>query len=234
MDIEETKFQVIVTIDGPAGAGKSSVSKAVARALGFTYLDSGAMYRALALYMLEKGVDINDEAQVLEHLEDVEIRLENGAVYIDSRNVSRLIRTPEIDQASSAVSRFPPVRQRLTALQRKMGRTGNIVAEGRDMGTVVFPEADFKFFLTASPEERARRRTAQLAEKGKNIIKHEIILQQIKKRDKADSNRQVAPLRAAEDAFVIDSTNLGFDEVIEKILNTIREKRKKSGKDQTK
>jgi len=215
---------VIITIDGPAGAGKSSISKALAEKLGLTYLDSGAMYRALALYMLEKGVDINDEAQVNKHLKEVKIDFDNGSVRLDSTDVSHLIRTPEIDAASSAVSRFKAVRQRLTELQKKIGEKGGVVAEGRDMGTVVFPEADFKFFLTASPEERARRRMAQLERKNKNIIKHEIILHQIKNRDKADTMREIAPLRPANDAIIIDSTNLTFDEVLNKILNIIKEK----------
>ncbi len=215
---------MIITIDGPAGAGKSSISKALAEKLGLTYLDSGAMYRALALYMLEKGVDINDEAQVNKHLKEVKIDFDNGSVRLDSTDVSHLIRTPEIDAASSAVSRFKAVRQRLTELQKKIGEKGGVVAEGRDMGTVVFPEADFKFFLTASPEERARRRMAQLERKNKNIIKHEIILHQIKNRDKADTMREIAPLRPANDAIIIDSTNLTFDEVLNKILNIIKEK----------
>ena len=221
---------MIITIDGPAGAGKSSVSRRLAGELGFTYLDSGAMYRALALYMLEKGVDIEDEDQVIEHLKEVEISFNNSSIHLNSRDVSDLIRTPEIDAASSAVSRIPAVRKRLTELQRKIGETGNIVAEGRDMGTVVFPEADFKFFLTASPEERARRRMDQAARTKKNIIKYEIILQQIKKRDKADSTREIAPLKAADSAFVIDSTDLSFEEVVKKILGIIR-KEGESGKD---
>ncbi len=218
---------MIITIDGPAGAGKSSVSKELARRLALTYLDSGAMYRALALYMLEKGVDIDDEAAVTEHLDHVKIGFKNGSIYLGSRDVSDLIRTPEIDVASSAVSRIPAVRKYLTQLQKEIGRKGNIVAEGRDMGTVVFPEADFKFFLTASPEERAKRRMAQLESRKKNIVKHEIILQQIKKRDKADTNRAIAPLRPANDAIVIDSTNLSFQEVVEKIIDIIHEGKKR-------
>ncbi len=223
---------MIITIDGPAGAGKSSVSRALARKLGFTYLDSGAMYRALALYMLEKGIDIGDEANVARHLGDAEIFLEDDRVYLDSRDVSHLIRTPEIDQASSAVSRFPAVRDRLTQLQKEMASEGDVVADGRDMGTVVFPWADFKFFLTASTEERARRRAFQL-EQEKNILNTEIILKQIKNRDIADSTRAISPLKAADDAIIIDSTDMELHEVIEKILDIIREKRKKSGKDQT-
>jgi len=224
---------MIITIDGPAGAGKSSVSRRLAAELGFTYLDSGAMYRALALYMLEKGVDIEDEAQVIRHLKDVNLQFRNNHIYLNSRDVSDLIRTPEIDAAASAVSRIPAVRKRLTHLQRIIGMQGDIVADGRDMGTVVFPEATYKFFLTASPEERARRRMAQLGEKGNNLPKLEIILQQIKKRDKADSIRKVAPLKAADDALVIDSTGLSFEQVVKRILDFIKEKRKKSGKDQT-
>ncbi len=223
--------QVIITIDGPAGAGKSSVSRALARELGFIYLDSGAMYRALALYLLEKGADIKDEKQVVSCLKDVEISFDNDRIYLDFRNVSDLIRTPEVDAASSAVSRIPAVRDRLTELQRKIGEKGSVVAEGRDMGTVVFPEADFKFFLTASSEERARRRMIQMERAKKNIIDLEIILKQIKIRDKADSTRAIAPLRAADNALVIDSTALSFGEVLQEILQIIQEeKRKKSGK----
>jgi len=222
---------LIIAIDGPAGAGKSSVSRALARKLGFIYLDSGAMYRALALYLLEKGADIKNNRRVISCLKDVEITFDNDRIHLDSRDVSDFIRTPQIDAASSAVSRIPAVRDRLTELQRKIGEKGDIVAEGRDIGSVVFPEADFKFFLTASPEERARRRMVQMEETGKNIINFEIILQQIKKRDKADSIRAIAPLIAADDALVIDSTDLSFDEVLHKILYIIKYKRGKSGKE---
>ena len=179
---------MIITIDGPAGAGKSSISKALAEKLGFTYLDSGAMYRALALYLLQRGIDPGDEEQVLPCLKAVDISFRNAHIFLNSEDVSGLIRTPEVDSASSAVSRIPAVRKWLTRLQQKMQEHGNIVAEGRDMGTVVFPDADYKFFLTASAEERARRRLAQMGYDKKDIVRFETILQQIKNRDKSDSS----------------------------------------------
>ena len=220
---------MIITIDGPAGAGKSSISKALAEKLGFTYLDSGAMYRALALYLLQRGIDPGDQEQVLPYLKAVDIFFRNAHIFLNSEDVSGLIRTPEVDSASSAVSRIPAVRKWLTRLQQKMQEHGNIVAEGRDMGTVVFPDADYKFFLTASAEERARRRLAQMGYDKKDIVRFETILQQIKNRDKSDSSRAIAPLIPANDAIIIDSSDMSFGEVLQKILNIIR-KEEKSGK----
>ena len=217
---------MIVTIDGPAGAGKSTVSKELAKMLGFIYLDSGAMYRACALHMLRKGVDIEDEGQIKRHLDELSIMFRDDKIFLNSEDVSGLIRTPEIDMAASRVSRIREVRLRLTEIQQSIAQDADVVAEGRDMGTVVFPDAEFKFFLTASLGERAKRRKLQLERsEGKDIVPYETILQQIKNRDKFDSLRELAPLKPADEAVVIDSTNLSANEVTKYIINFI-EKRK--------
>ena len=208
---------MIIAIDGPAGAGKSTISKEVARRLGFTYLDTGAMYRACALYVLSTGEDPSDERKVKDLLADVKIEFQDGRIFLNGEDVSSKIRTPQIDEAASKVSRLKGVREKLTELQRQVARDMDIVAEGRDMGTVVFPDAEVKIFLDASPEERARRRKRQLEEAGK-IISFEIILHQIKKRDKADSTREIAPLAAAPDAVVLDTTGMKPEKVVERII----------------
>jgi len=217
--------QPIVTIDGPSGSGKSTISRMLARQLGFTYLDTGAMYRAVALKLHRLGVGLDDQAALKELLETTEITLiPNGdddvRVLLDGEDVSTAIRTPEMALAASRVSAHPMVRRRLTELQRTMGAHGGIVAEGRDMGTVVFPDAEFKFYLTAAPEERARRRASQLAQKGMAVDEEEI-LDQIRKRDYDDARREHAPLKPAEDAVVVDCSTLGPDEVVDKMLEVI-------------
>ncbi len=220
---------MIVTIDGPAGAGKSTIGKKVAKRLGFLYLDTGAMYRACALFMMDNNAPIDDPGRVSALLPKIDIRFRATRVLLDGVDVSDRIRSPEIDQAASLISQIPPVREKLTLLQRKIAAGTNIVAEGRDMGTVVFPNADVKIFLTASPEERALRRKRQLDEHG-NIIAFDIILQQIKKRDKKDREREIAPLKAAPDAVVIDSTELTAEEVVEAILKLVNRQEKKMNK----
>jgi cytidylate kinase len=213
----------IVTIDGPAGAGKSHISREVASRLGYTYLDTGAMYRAAGLFARQNMVPVDDEKMVAEILPQMEMEFRDGRILLNGRDVSGLIRTPEIDTLSSAISRLPCVRARLTELQRQMGKAGGIVAEGRDMGTVVFPDARHKFFLTATPEERARRRALQMREQGKrgDDIDYHSILAAINARDAADSNRETAPMRKADDALEIDSTNLEPEEVIRIILDKV-------------
>jgi len=220
---------LIITIDGPSGAGKSTIGQEVAQKLGYLFLDTGAMYRACALYMLENGIPLEDEAAVAAALPDVDIDFKNGRVLLNGRDVTNKIRTPEIDQAASKISQLQPVRAKMTALQRKIAAGADAVAEGRDMGTVVFPNANLKVFLTASPEERARRRKKQLDKEG-NIISYDIILHQIKKRDKADSDRAIAPLKPAEDSVTIDSTNLSAEEVVEEILKLAKVQEKKMNK----
>jgi len=220
---------LIITIDGPAGAGKSTVAKELANRLGFTYLDTGAMYRACGLFMLEHGVRLDDEKGVSALLDQIDIGIENGRVLLNGQDVSEKIRSPQIDQAASQISRIPSVRQKLTALQRKIAQGKDLVAEGRDMGTVVFPKADLKIFLTATPEERAERRKKQLDKEG-NIISFDIILQQIKKRDKADSEREIAPLKPADDAVMIDSTRLSAERVVQEIVKLVNRQERKMDK----
>ncbi len=224
---------LIVTIDGPAGAGKSTIGKEVAKRLGLLYLDTGAMYRACALFMLENGVSPDDEEKVVSLVPRLDIRFENGNIFLSGKDVSLKIRSPEIDQAASKISQIHAVRKKLTQIQHKIASGTDVVAEGRDMGTVVFPEAEAKIFLTASPEERAWRRKRQLDEQN-NIISFDIILQQIKKRDKADTERRIAPLKAAPDALIVDSTRLTAEEVIETIINFINRQEKKMNKKQDK
>ena len=202
----------IIAIDGPAGAGKSTVSKIVAAKLGYTYIDTGAMYRAVALKSSRSREDLVDI------IDNINIELDDKArVFLDGVEVTKEIRMPEISKLASDVSKFDFVRKKLTELQRKMAERGEVIMDGRDIGTQVLPNADLKIFLTASLDERARRRFEELKAKGQAVnldaIKTEIAL-----RDKQDSEREFAPLKQAEDAILIDSTNLQISEVVEKIL----------------
>lgn len=207
----------IITIDGPAGAGKSTVSKELARRLGYTYLDTGAMYRAVAWAARQKGVDAGDEKALAELCNDLKLGFQGDRILVNGEDVSSFIRTPEMDGLSSAVSRVAVVREYLTGMQRELGRQGQLVAEGRDMGTVVFPQAAHKFFLSASAGERTRRRKMQMENQGEQVA-YEEILAQIEARDLADSTRSIAPLQAAPDCIVIDSSDLTVEDVLEKIV----------------
>ena len=218
----------IVTIDGPSGVGKSTVSRGLADRLGFVYLDTGAMYRAVAYGLKQAAVDMENEGAVERFLEGMKVELfppgspdDDVRVFLNGEDIGGLIRTPEMGMLASKVSALPVVRQKLTAMQQAMGRAGKIVAEGRDTGTVVFPQAAWKFYLDAAPEERARRRIAQLRLWGEPVNEQEI-LAQIIKRDRDDSERTIAPLRAAADAVRIDSSRLSAAEVIERMLESIR------------
>ena len=215
----------IVTIDGPSGAGKSTISRGLAAKLHFTYLDTGAMYRAVGLAMERQGIDLANTDALKKCLAGMELTLvPNGdddvRVELNGEDVSQAIRTPEMGMVASRVSANPLVREKLTALQRQLGEKGGIVAEGRDMGTVVFPKAACKFFLNASAEERARRRQKQLAEKGQSVDYQEI-LDQISKRDYDDSRRALAPLKPAPDAILVDSSSMGPEAVIAFMLDCI-------------
>lgn len=211
----------IVAIDGPAGAGKSTVAKNVAARLGYTYIDTGAMYRAVGLKVSEREKNFSEEI-LKEVTEKIEIESdETGKIFANGEDVTKKIRTPEIGKFASDVSKFPFVRKKLTELQRKMAETKSVVMEGRDIGTEVFPNADFKIFLTADVSERARRRFEELREK--NIAANiEEIEKDIAARDKQDSERKIAPLKKADDAILIDSTNLTIEEVTEKILSIVQ------------
>lgn len=221
--------QRIITIDGPAGVGKSSVSRKVAALAGFTYLDTGAMYRGVGLFLQEEKVDLTNEHEIEEKLNHLtldlipaEDELDDVGVCINGRDVSSIIRSPEMSMIASKVSAQPVVRRMLTTLQREIGVKGCIVAEGRDTGTVVFPLAAYKFFLDAKPEERARRRYAQLKVKGESADYDEI-LEMTLIRDKNDSERQIAPLKQAEDAVRIDTTAISIDDVVAKIIAVVGE-----------
>jgi len=224
----------IVTIDGPSGAGKSTISKLLAANLHYTYLDTGAMYRVVGLQVERAGLDLETEGagkKLIQLLTGLDMTLASGEedgetrAFLDGEDVSDAIRTPEMAMVASRVSAQAEVRKKLTEMQRTIGNNGKIVAEGRDMGTIVFPAALHKFFLDATPEERAKRRQKQLAENGKEI-EYQEILAQIQKRDRDDSSRSLAPLQPAEDAVVIDSSAMSIDEVVSYMLTAIKEKQK--------
>lgn len=215
---------MIIAIDGPSGAGKSTVAKAVAKTLGFSCLDTGAMYRSVAWLALREGISLNNQEALGELARRCEISFGHvegdpvpRRVYIDDIDVTDAIRTAEIDKAVSPVSAAPSVRAALLEQQRRIGNAGNFVVEGRDIGTVVFPDAAVKIFLTASDEERAHRRVRQNADRGIGSINYEEVLSDIRRRDEADSSRDTAPLRAANDAILMDSTGRYIEEVIENI-----------------
>jgi cytidylate kinase len=213
--------RLIVAIDGPSGAGKGTVARAVAARLGYRHVDTGAMYRAVAWKALHDGVDVADEAAVAGLGERAVFDLEQGRVAIDGHDVAAAIRTPDIDKAATAVARHPAVRRVLVARQRALGEHGGVVMEGRDIGTVVFPDADLKIYLDASPEERARRRATDPAHAAsKSHILTEVATA-LAERDKSDSTRAVSPLAVAPDAVVIDTTGVAIEEVIERVLAMI-------------
>jgi cytidylate kinase len=218
---------LIVAIDGPSGAGKSTLAKRLARDLGYTYLDTGAMYRALAVKLLRQGLDVADGAKLAALVDATEIDLVeregNLQVLLDGEDVSGLIRTPEVSQMASKVSAFPVVRRRMLELQRALGQKGSVVAEGRDIGTVIFPEAEVKIYLDASVQERARRRYEELRGAGRDVTLEETI-QEMSERDKRDSERDMAPLRKADDALAIDSSALAAEAVLERVLRVVKRK----------
>jgi len=211
----------VVTIDGPAGAGKSTIARELARRLGFTYLDTGAMYRAVALAAKRNNIALDNEAALNALLKQIKIGLEGDKVFLNGEDVSHLIRTREMDKLSSDISKQKSVRSFLTQIQREIACKNNLVAEGRDMGTVVFPNADIKFYITASPEIRAKRRQAQLAEKGESVSV-DILLKEIIARDEADSSRKEAPLKRPEKSIKIDTSDLTIEEVFGMLIPQIK------------
>jgi len=213
--------KVVVTIDGPAGAGKSSVAKLLARRLGYRLLDTGAIYRSVALTAKTRGVDWSDANACGQIARDLDIRFdfvgEKNHVYVGSEDVTAAIRTPDVSQGASQVSAHPEVRAGLLELQRRLGAGGGVVVEGRDTGTVVFPNADAKFFLTANDEERAKRRLLELGEKAD----FETVLREIRERDQRDASRDVAPMVPATDALIVDSSTQTLEEVVESLAGHV-------------
>ena len=208
-----------IAMDGPVGAGKSSVADAVAKRLGILHLDTGAMYRALGLKALRDGIDLQDEEKI-----DVRVGENGQETLLDGENVSGLIRTPEVSMAASTVSRYARVRKRMVKLQQELAASRDMILDGRDICTTVLPDADLKIYLTASAEERALRRWKEMRERG-DTDSYEEVLSQVRERDEQDMNRPVEPLRQAEDAVLLDSTNLTFEQVIDRIAEMAEEVR---------
>jgi cytidylate kinase len=215
----------VVTIDGPAGAGKGTVARALAEQLGYRLLDTGAMYRALAWSVVQAGLETDSGPALGRHLERVQVELRGERAYVDGRDVTDEIRTPEISALTSRLSALPAVREKLTPLQRALAVAGGVVLEGRDTGTVVCPEADVKFYLVASVEERARRRYAELRGRG-GAADLASVRAEILTRDEQDTGRALAPLRRAADAVEIDTTALTIDQVVDRMLDVIDERKR--------
>lgn len=221
--------KLAIAIDGPAGAGKSTIAKMISKALGIIYLDTGAMYRTVALKAIKEGIDTKNREALSALVENIDIRISYSGneqhVYLDGKDVSSEIRSPEVSIGASDVAVVPEVRLKMVQLQREIAAGNSVVMDGRDIGTYVLPNAEFKFFLNASVEERARRRYLEQVSKGVENITYEDVLKDIRYRDKNDSSRDFAPLKKAEDAVEIDTTNMTVDEVAERILSEIRNKR---------
>lgn len=218
--------KAVVTIDGPSGAGKSTISRRLAERLGYTYLDTGAMYRAVGLHVRRREIDPEDAEALEAGLDELAIELQPAGdddvrVLLNGEDVSATVRSAEMGLVASKISGYPQVRRKLTELQRRLAAVGGLVAEGRDMGTVVFPDALHKFYLDASPEERARRRCEQLRLRGETPDEQEI-LTQINRRDRDDSQRTLAPLKPADDAVIVDSSQMDADAVVEFMLANIK------------
>lgn len=219
------KKGLIIAIDGPAASGKSTTAQLLAEKLGYVYIDTGAMYRACALKAKKMGIDINDEESIRELLDNIDIRIENhnskNRIFLDGEDVSEDIRADDISALASAISAIPAVRYKMVELQRKMGEKGGVILDGRDIGTFVFPSAEVKFFLTASPEIRAKRRWLELQQKGINKDFSEVLADLVK-RDNNDSQRALAPLKKADDAIEVDTSNMTIEEQTDYLYQIIR------------
>ena len=215
---------LIIAIDGPSGVGKGTVSRALARALDYTHVDTGAMYRAVGWAADQRGLSLTDEDAVSALAATLQLTVEDGLVVADGTDISRAVRTPDIDKAATAVARMPKVREILVDRQRALARGRGVVMEGRDIGTVVFPDADVKIYLDASPEERARRRAADPAHGG-GPQELAAVATALAARDKIDSTRSVSPLMVAPDAIVVDTTDIPVDAVVARVLEMVRLRR---------
>ena len=220
-------MSVAIAIDGPAGAGKSTIARAAAKHLGFIYVDTGAMYRAIGLYCIRKEVQPADKEKVLALLDEIDVSLErdgegNQLIILCGENVSSYIRTEQVSMAASIVSAIPEVRAFLLSLQRDMAKEYNVIMDGRDIGTVVLPDAKVKIFLTASAEIRARRRYDELVSKGESVV-YDNVLADVIERDNNDMNRAIAPLKPAQDSVIVDTSELTLNESIDLLIKTIEE-----------
>lgn len=213
----------IVTIDGPAGSGKSTIAKMIAKKYNFTYLDTGAMYRMIALYVIRHNIDLENKKEIEEMLKNVKLDIQGNTFYLNGEDVSEAIRTPEVSKIVSPVAAIKEVRVKLVDMQREISFGKRIILDGRDMGTTVFPKADVKIFLIASPEIRAKRRLKEYDEKG-IAATYEEVLESIKERDYIDSTRKESPLVKAQDAHEIDSSELNIDDVLKEISAYIDKK----------
>ena len=212
--------RIRVAIDGPSGAGKSTIAKAVAKRLGIDYIDTGAMYRAIGYKAEKLGIGAADRAALDAMLADTDIDFSGGTILLDGEDVGGLIRTPAVSKAASLYSALPEVREKLVEIQRNMAREKSVIMDGRDIGTNVLKDAEYKFFLTASAEERAKRRCEELLQKGEEVSFDEV-LRDIEARDHNDSTRKLNPLRKAEDAVEIDSTGMSIEDVVDSVLKEI-------------
>ena len=213
----------VIAIDGPGGAGKSTIARLVAAKLGITYVDTGAMYRAAAVFLNRRKIDKDDDKSIEKAVSDMNITFSNERVLLNGEDVSKKIRENDVSKMASEYSANPAVRDKLTALQRQMGKTVSLVMDGRDIGSNVFKDAKYKFYLTASPEIRAERRYKELKERGEQI-EFSKILEDIKTRDERDMNRKLNPLKIADGAALVDSTDINIDGVVEEILSNIEER----------
>jgi cytidylate kinase len=216
------KSIVQIAIDGPAGSGKSTIAKKLAQRLDMLYIDTGAMYRAITYEVLQRGIDPNDEKAVVAVASEARLSVDGSSVLMDGKDITNEIRDPEVDRYVSKIAKIPGVRQVMVSIQRKMARKSSVVMDGRDIGTHVLPDAKFKFYLTATAEERARRRLKDLVAAGKEI-NYKDVMDDLLERDRIDSSRKTSPLKMADDAVLIDTSGRSVEQVVEQIISIVGE-----------